>query len=196
MTKELMSPRDINVARAIDAMIRAPFVNAHDRAVQLKELDVKEVGRSCARLHLEKYPLKLKHTKFAPDGSVLEIQEMVWNNATYGQEMRLRGPRKQTAARSAVKIETIDDRRITRVVDKMPLDFGRVESELRPAINVLDLRSTNFATGAKYSGPKKVMRKATDEVQVRALAGAKDKTADLKMRLANLEGQIKKLLVK
>ena len=66
-------------------------------------------GQSNYSLLDQEFKLAAKTVKYDADGNISEMQEFVWNTYQLSAVQKIRGPKKQTAARMFRKVETNDD---------------------------------------------------------------------------------------
>ena len=140
------------------------------------------------------------------DGWETIVEERQWNvtpktkrtqKNPLNLQLRIKPPRKQTAARAVRPVETMDDRHVY-IIDpttEMYFDLGRNEDEARPNTAVQGVRKVNFDMGAKYSGGVQAIREAMRK-RKEYLAGPKEQSAEevRNTKIADLERRIREIM--
>jgi hypothetical protein len=170
-------PNRVRHLREVDAL--------RVRAAEMAGFELK--AQSCARLHFERYPLSYRVVDPAT-GKV--VKEVVLSEKAKA-EMRLRGPRKQVAARAVVQRNARDDQWFY-----IPSQVEDVEGnwELnKTAYGVFQgYRQTDFKAGERSSGDVQEAKRVKLE---RAKVDPSPSPEDPLMReLKDLERQIRKLM--
>jgi hypothetical protein len=209
----LMSPTDLachngwrdHFALLAKSMAQKAEEAEHFRLSHRKKYAFEEATSTSRLLEPKAFPLLLRHTLFNEDGTVMEIQESVWNSnirvSPLADEVRVRAAKKQAAARSVVKVESRDDRQVAILdpVTELYVDLGRTNAEARPNSAVQALRKVDFSRGALYSGGQSAVRAAMKQAaKYSAMPAATaekskaEKIRELEQRIAELTNSLRK----
>jgi hypothetical protein len=159
-------------------------------------------GQSNYSLLEQEFKLMAKTIKYGPDGTVQEIQEFAWNKYKLDGTQKVRGPKKQVAARMHRKIETNDASEVPIHAEETYTDIHGNEQTRKVVVgwqrNPHDkpvfqgYRTANPATATPYNVSRKAAKAMTKEIEKPKHDAKLDKIAELEKALAQLKAMLNK----